>query len=881
MPSHDPQPPRLAVLLARLRRRGARAREIEADLRELFEARSAERGVRYARRAYWRDALSLWTHPSPATLTRPMPDAAPQHWRLDTMWQDIVFAGRLFRRQPATVALTVAGLALAIGLATAVFSLLNAAALRPLGVADPDASVNVWHTWRGGASTGWPYAEYLRAREATRLSTLEGWIRDAAPLGLTSAEVLAPSTPVHLVTGGTFSTFGLRTSLGRGLTPDDDRAGGPVVAVVSHAFWRHRLGGDPSILGRRVYFFGEPAIVVGVADRSSTGPAVDVPAFWVPLAPAQAIWSYHGPFHPGSPAPISVRARVTPGVPLAQAEAELSAIVAGLPPVSGELKPGTRVQFQPADNRYVREMGIIIGVVMTAVALVLLLACANVANLLLASAASREREIGVRLALGAGRLRIVRQLLTESLTVAAIGGLLGLLAAIWLLPVLTTLAQAPDTLDVAPDWRVYGFALLATLAAGIGAGLAPAKYGTRGQLLAALAGDSAQAGERPKGRWLRSGLVSTQATASILLLVLTALLARAAVEAHRIDLGFDADRIVSVMPGFGHANYDAARTAKYWNVALERVRALPGVSGAALVEHSPLGDSRRPTTWQREGRPFTVHENRTSAEYFATAGIRLVRGRAYSPDEVRDGAPVTVISESLARAVWGGADPIGQTLASATKSASQARVVGVAADTISSRLVEGPPHTIYRPLAGDDVVFGRIVVRTDGEVSAIVRPLRDVVHAIDPALSVSVQPVRGFLDRQLAQARALAALAALGGGLALALALIGIFGVTTFVVSQRMREVGIRIAIGATARDVVRLLLRDALQPVVFGLALGLLGALAGGRIIAGALYGVSPRDPVAIAAAVAVLLIAAALAVLVPARRAARIDPVAILRQG
>jgi hypothetical protein len=258
-----------------------------------------------------------------------------------------------------------------------------------------------------------------------------------------------------------------------------------------------------------------------------------------------------------------------------------------------------------------------------------------------------------------------------------------------------------------------------------------------------------------------------------------------------------------------------------------------------------------------------------------------VRGRAYSPDEVRDGAPVAVISESLARAVWGGADPIGHTLAGATKSAPQARVVGVAGDTISSRLVEGAPHTIYRPLAGDDVVFGRIVVRTDGEVSAIVRPLRDVVHAIDPALSVSVHPVRGFLDRQLAQARALAALAALGGGLALALALIGIFGVTTFVVSQRMREVGIRVAIGATARDVVRLLLRDALRPVVFGLALGLLGALAGGRIIAGALHGVSPRDPVAVAAAVAVLLIAAALAVLIPARRAARVDPVAILRQG
>jgi predicted permease len=706
------------------------------------------------------------------------------------MWQDAVFAARLFRRQPGTVGLAIAGLALAIGVSTAVFSVLNAAAIRPLGVADPDATVQVWRTWPRGASMNWPYADYLQVREAARLSALEGWIRDAGSLGFTAAGVAAPGTPVHLVRGGYFSTFGLRTSLGRGLTPDDDRPATPLVAVVNHAFWRNRLGGDPDIVGRTVYFFGEPATIVGVADRTFTGPVVDVPAFWLPLAPAQAVWSYHGPFHPASEAQILVLARVMAGTPRQQAEAELSALAAQISTFR-DGRVATGVSFASADNRGGPQTAIIMGVVMTAVGLVLLLACANIANLLLASAATREREIGVRLALGAAGGRIVRQLLTESVMVAAAGGAVGLVAVVWILPVVARFAQVPDTLDVTPDWRVYGFAMLAMLAAGLGSGLVPARYGTRGRLLAALAGDNAQAGARPRGQWVRSGLVGAQATASIVLLVLTALLTRAAVHVHRVDLGFDVERLAGVSVGFGRSNYDAARVAGYWDVALDRVRGLPGVTAAALAETVPLGDSFRPARWQRGDRTFEVYENRTSSEYLATVGISLVRGRGYSAEEVRFGEPVAVVSEGLARAVWGLNDPIGETLTEATGARSIVRIVGVAGDTTSVELARDTRHAIYRPLAGDDVAAGRLVVRTDGSVPGMVGPLRDAVSDIDPELTINVWALRDSLDRQLNQARSLAALAALVGGLALVLAVIGIVGVASFVVSRRMREVGV------------------------------------------------------------------------------------------
>jgi hypothetical protein len=259
MRSRTPRPPRLARMLVRLRGRSAAGDQAESDLLELFETRMDERGAGYARRAYWRDALSLWVHRSP--LTRPMkgrPTAPPfagasqtTAWSLDTMWHDIVFAGRLYRREPAIVALTIAGLALAIGVATAVFSILNAAALRPIGVADPDATVSVWRTWRNGASTSWPYADYLLARDSARLSTLEGWLRETAPLGLAPGDDTTGSSPVHLVSGGYFSTFGGRTARGRGLIPDDDRPGAPLVTVVNHAFWRQRLGADRSSLAAR------------------------------------------------------------------------------------------------------------------------------------------------------------------------------------------------------------------------------------------------------------------------------------------------------------------------------------------------------------------------------------------------------------------------------------------------------------------------------------------------------------------------------------------------------------------------------------------------------------------------------------------------------
>jgi predicted permease len=448
--------------------------------------------------------------------------------------------------------------------------------------------------------------------------------------------------------------------------------------------------------------------------------------------------------------------------------------------------------------------------------------------------------------------------------------------AIWLVPVLARLIGVPITYDLGPDARVFGFLLLLTSVAGIGAGLAPARYGARGDLLTALKGDGPRVGRSGRPSSLRASLIGVQAAASLVLLVIASLAARAAIQATHIDLGFDASHLVAISGNPGRD--DAAKV--YLNVALDRVRSLPGVQAASITDVPPYSGGTFAMDFERGGASYRAFHIRTDASYFSTLGLRILRGRTYSDTEVAAAAPVAVVSESLARRLWGAEEPVGQVLDEfrLIDKAPRVTVIGVVSDTIPARLAEFRTSSVYRPVTRWPTA--QMVVRTGGAAEAVLPALRAALQPIDARVRPELRLVKDGLQRELERPRSFATIAGYVAGLALALAVIGIYGVTAFVTGRRTREIGLRIAVGASRADVVRLLLRDSLRSVVLGLGGGLIVALIGSRFFTGTMYGVTALDPVAFAAAAVTLTVSAALAAYLPTRRAARVDPVVVLRQ-
>jgi predicted permease len=880
-------PPAFAGVLLRILPLGDRRAEVEADLLELFALRARRRGERYARRRYYHDVLSLWRRAGMPTDR----SSAPVLSRVEGLGkagvfreigQDLTYAVRLLRRSPGVVTVTVLGLGLAIGVSTAVFSLLNALAFRPTGIVDPASTVRILRKYQNGMGTSWSYAEYVRLRDGAKSTRVEASLRDTTSFSTTAVSQDGDTVNLSFVSGGYLAILNSRVTLGRILAPSDDVVGAPPVVVVSHGMWTHKLGADPSIIGRPIWLNGAAFTVVGVSQLGFTGTTDTPPAVWAPIA------AYHvalgGPFFARTTStPVHLVGRIAAGASRSQAAMELSAVAVAIGAVREDLEgePLTGVHFMTAAGRINRSetavIALVVAIVTTVIGLVLLLACVNVANLLLAGAIAREREIGVRLALGASRGRIVRQLMTESLSLGVVGGVTGLLFTVWLVPILARAARVPVSMDFTPDIRVYLFLAVVSVLAGLGAGLAPARHAMRDNFASPLKGSGGPIGASARSARLRSALVGVQAAASVVLLVLAALLARGMVRATHVDVGFDAGRLLTTSPAFGRGTYDAAGAKAYWDLALDRVRALPGVQSASLAESPPFGGINRVMIFRRAGGRYTIYHNDTRADYFATLGLRAVRGRTYTPDEVADRAPVAVISETLARDFFAGEDPVGQSLDRIVER-SGATVIGVVSDAITARLRELRSPTIYRPM--NETLGATMVIRSSGAAEALIPSVRSALHPIDPRVRLRITPVSDGLQEQLAEPRTLASLAGALAGLALALAVVGLYGVTAFVAGQRSQEIGVRVALGATGRDIMRLLLGDSLRPVMFGLFGGVFVALLGGRVFAGTLYGVGSADPVAFGAAVLVLLTAAVAAVIVPTRRAAAVDPATVLRQ-
>jgi predicted permease len=800
--------------------------------------------------------------------------------------RDLAFGVRLLRRSPASVLIAIVGLSLAIGVNTSVFSLINIAVLQSGGIDDPSSAVRVMRGYKNGIGTSWPYSEYAQLRDLSEDVRLEAAFPERSSLAASAGS--SETVSVQFVTGGYLSTLSEGSFLGRFLTPGDNQPGAPPVAVASHGYWSRRLGEDPLVIGRTLRFNGVPLTVVGVAPRNFSGSSDSPPSFWMPIA------SYHqmvggSPIDEQAPTAVAVIGRIKPAVHTQVAESRLSALAAGLPPrptdKADEQEPLNGVRLIPANGAMnpadTFRVALIIAVIATLLGLILLLACVNVANLLLASGISRQREIAVRLALGASRGRIVRQLVTESVSLGLLGGALGLALSIWLVPVLAVLTQFPVNFEISPDLRVYLFLTTMSAIAGVGAGLMPARHAVRHSLAAPLTSSAgvSEAGGRPHR--MRSVLIGAQAAASIALLILAALATRGMVRATAIDVGFDASRLLVLSPTFPRGAYDRAGAKAYWDLAVDKVTALPGVRSVSLASHPPFGNGNRVTIFRHGGLRYTIYHHETRPEYFATMGLAIRRGRAYTEGEAASAAPVVVISEALARDYFGAEDPIGQPFARIVEGSKQV-IIGVAANAITARLRDLSAAATYEPMA--DTTSAHLVVRTEGAPGGLARSMRTVVESLDPRVRLEVRAVADGLERQLREPRIVASLAGVLAALALGLALVGIYGVTSFVIGQRTQEISVRMALGAGSRDVMALLLSDSLRPVVVGLGLGLVLTFLASNVFAtrpfaGILYGGSSADPVAFGAAAIVLLAAALAAVVIPARRAAAIEPAAALR--
>jgi predicted permease len=814
---------------------------------------------------------------------------------LEDLWRDLRYGLRILLKKPGFTSIAVLTLALGIGANAAIFSLVNALLLRPVeGVEAPERLVSIYTSdYSSGLYGGSSYPDYLDFRDQadafTGLAAFEDTVANLTFGG--EAERLRGQA----VTGNYFSVLGVRPAAGRTLLPADDAGGAPQVVVISHGLWRRRFNSDRGLVGTGLMLDGRTYTLVGVAAENFKGTRLGPtsPDFWVQLARPDTA----SPDARGNRG-IDIVGRLRDGVTLEQAQEQVSAVAARLAREYPDTNMGTL--GRPDEPRPVtvtpetrlgpqrqKAVWAVSAVLLAVVTCVLLIACANVANLMLVRASTRGREMAVRLALGAGRLRLVRQLLTESLCLALAGGAAGLLIARWTADLLPTFFPRDDAaaLDFSLDWRVIAFTASVSLLSGAFFGLTPALRATRPDLVPALkdAGGAPVGGRRRLS--LTNALVVAQVALSLVLLVGAGLFIRSLLKAVSADLGFTTENVLVARLDLRGEEAEAGKGQLFYRELQERVGALPGVRSVGLARIVPLsgGGMRRGTIIEgyepRPGEDVEINMNVVSPGYFGTVGIPLAAGRDFGAQDVKGGPGVVIVNEEFARRYFSDGSPLGKRLRIDSEGPFL-EVVGVARDSKYRNLREDPLPFFYVPLAQNYAPGMALLVRTEVAPAAVAPLIRAEVQGLNKSVPVfGVGTLEGHLAAALATERMLALLLSLFGGAALLLAAVGIYGVISYAVVRRTREIGVRMALGARARDILRMVVGQGMSIVFAGGALGLALALALTRVLRSMLYGVSATDPLTFGMIAVLLTAVALLACYVPARRATRIDPLAALR--
>ena len=806
--------------------------------------------------------------------------------------QDIRFAVRLLRKSPVFSLTAVVTIALGVGVNAAIFSVLNAAALQSLRVPDGDRLVSVslslqlqGNDRRGvaGARSMLSFPEYELVRDQNR--AFSGVLAFSSTNDVTLGGAEPRTILATFASCNYFDVLQVRPVLGRGFAASDcSGPGAGTSAVISHDLWSAHFGSDPKIVGRTVSLNRQSFAVAGIAPPGFGGTDIVRQAVFLPLAAQPLVRRERALLGEANVSWLMVIGRLHDAASIRTAQADLGVLAQRLTAASGTRRLYT-LTGRPTTLSALPEMRTTVwsvgAVILAAVTLVLLLACANIANLLLARSAARRREIAVRMALGAGRARLVQQFLTESLLLAVLGGVAGLLAASWasrtvVAYLLANLPPGTEPIAFEPtlDLRVLLYALGLTAGTGLAFGLVPALQSTRRDLAGSFR-DGAATERRTARRW-QDLLVSLQVAGCLVLLLSAGLLARGLYRAHTIDPGLAMDDVSVLSFNLRDAGYDDASAGAFQTILLERLRATPQVRAVAQANPPPLSGTHHETRFgvTGTGRSLYMEFSIVSPEYFPLLGVPLVRGRTFTGAEVRAESAV-IVTESTAAHLWPGADPLTKAL---TLDDVARPVVGVVHDAQLSRLGVTDTDFVFLPAGPSAQPRLRVLVR--GAAGALPpRELRAVVASFDPALAIDVGRLSDNLQHWQAPSAVVSTLAGALALLALVLACTGVFATVAYTVSRRVREIGIRIALGAAREDVLRLIVRQGLRPVAIGLVAGLAAAAAATSLLVKMLFGLSPHDPLSFVLAPALLAAIAVAACYVPARRALRVDPTVALR--
>jgi putative ABC transport system permease protein len=802
------------------------------------------------------------------------------------MLRDLRFALRGLVRAPGFTLVAIVTLALGIGANTAIFSVVDSVLLRPLPYPRAERLMSVSSTIDPASGkispASWPDFLDLRARSRA--------FGELAALHDDAFVLTGAGPPQHLdgvaATANVFAVLGVAPALGRGFAPGEDAPGAPRVAVLSWRAWHTHFGGNAAIVGRTASIDGIPTTIIGVMPRDlrfplHTGDA----ALWMPLPRSlDAMLAEKRGAHY-----LLVLGRLAPGATRTQAQAEMDGIARALTAAYPDTDTGRVARVAPLQEVLVRDVRPALWMLLGAVGFVLLIACANVANLLLARASARQRELAIRIALGAGRARLVRQMLVEALLLAVLGGALGTVLALWGLDALRGLI--PDEVahlrDIGIDGRVLGFTLLTAVVTGVMFGLVPALQAAAGN-----PGDALQEGARSTAhrarRRTRDILVAAEIAIALLLLVGAGLMLKSFHRLNQVDPGFDPRDLRAAALALSSTRYpDEAGQAEFYRRALASLANVPGAQ-VALAFPMPFTDGNSDLIFQVEGRPMPAPGHELDADFrsvspgfFATLGIPLRRGRAFAAaDDAARAEPVLLVNEAFAARFFPGQDPLGQRILIPFRASERPRrIVGVVGNVRQGALDAASRPEMYTPFGQFPFQFVDVVVRA-AATTGLAATVRDRILAVDPDQPVGdLVSVAQAVHDSMARRRLATLLLAIFGGVALILAVVGVYGVMSYLVTQRTQEVGIRMALGARPRDVLALVVRHGLALTLLGIGVGLVGALALSRVLASQLYGVTPTDPTGYAAASLLLAAVAAAASWLPARRAARVDPMIALR--